>query len=195
MLTEPSLDFTLLGGLAMPSCEGQTESCTQSFGAVPSLRALLLIQPAPHWGFGMTAQVAWVRWRATYLPFFANQPVQTVESNLTPGFAGFAARYTPLPDWRVTPVFELALGSSFQMQSGSNFACNGPAPAAEIGLGARARVVSSLFVFAMASATGAIRGSCGVSDGPPATPFAASGYGFHAGAAFDIGLASRSRAL
>lgn len=191
----PSLGFTVLGGLSMPSCNGQTESCTPSFGPAPSIRALVLYQPTANWGLGLAGQVAWVHWRATYVGFFSGDPnpsTQTVESDLTAGFGGIAARYTPVPDWRVTPVMELALGASFQAQTGSNFGCNGPAPAGEIGLGARARLASSLSVFVMASATGDFRGSCGVSDGPPATPFAGGGYGVHAGAAFDVGLGSRS---
>ncbi len=36
---------------------------------------------------------------------------------------------------------------------------------------------------------GGFRGGCGVSDGPPATPFAGWGYGFNFGLAFDFGLA------
>jgi hypothetical protein len=40
----------------------------------------------------------------------------------------------------------------------------------------------------MASAWGGIKGECATSDGPPATPFVGWGFGFHAGAAFDIPL-------
>jgi hypothetical protein len=192
--TAPSVGLTVLGGLSMPSCVGQVESCTRSFGPAPSIRALVLYQPTANWGFGLSGQVAWVHWSATYVAFSGdlNPPTQTVESDLTVGFGGVAARYTPFPDWRVTPVIELALGASFQSQTGSNFGCNGPAPAGELGLGARARLASSLSLFAMASAFGGFRDSCGVSDGAPATPFVGWGYGFHAGAAFDVGLGSRS---
>jgi hypothetical protein len=191
----PSLGFTVLGGLWMPSCVGQEESCTRLFGPAPSIRALVLYQPTANWGLGLVGQVAWVHWTATYVPFFSgpNPQTQTVESDLTAGFGGIAARYTAVPDWRVTPVIEFALGASFQAQTGSNFGCNGPAPAGELGLGASARLALSLSAFAMASATGGFRGeSCGVADGPPATPFAGWGYGLHAGVAFDVGVGSRS---
>ncbi len=135
-------------------------------------------------------EVASSHWAATYTPYtgITNPPPQTVQSDLTPGFAGLATQYTPAPGWRVSPLFELALGMSFQAESGSNFSCNGAAPAADVAAGARARIVSSLFAIATADATGGFRGGCGVADGPPATPFAGWGYGFHFGLAFDVGL-------
>jgi hypothetical protein len=44
----------------------------------------------------------------------------------------------------------------------------------------------------LASATAGFRGGgCAVADGPPATPFAAWGYGPQLGVAFDLALAAK----
>jgi hypothetical protein len=76
------------------------------------------------------------------------------------------------------------------MQTGSNFECNGSLiPTGQAALGGRAKLSASVNLFALASATGGIKGGCAASDGPPATPFAGWGYGVHVGASFDLGVA------
>jgi hypothetical protein len=193
----PRLGATLLAGVMLPRCTGQPESCAHPLGPAPSARATLLFYPTPTWGIGLMGEIASSHWTATYTPFtsVANPPQQTVESDLTPGFVGLATQYTPVPGWRVSPLFQLALGMSFQAETGSNFSCNEPAPAGDVGAGVRARITSSLSAVAIADASGDIRGSCGVSDGPPATPFAGWGYGFHLGLAFDFGLSPAAPAV
>jgi hypothetical protein len=193
-----SVGFTLLAGLALPVCTGQSGSCDGSPGAAPSLEALVLYEPNGRWAFGVVGQLARVHWRQTYLGMVAGAPPGIVESDLTSGFAGLAARFTPLPTRVVTPIIQLAVGSAFQMQTGSNFDCNGGViPTGQLELGGRARVTSSFSLFAVASASGGIKGGCGVDDGAPATPFVGWGYGLRAGASFDItvGRASSEGAI
>jgi hypothetical protein len=145
----------------------------------------------------MLAKFSQLHWKATYVPFTAPPPVaQTVESEITTGLLGVAARYTILPDLVVSPIVELAVGSAFQSQTGSNFNCSsGWFPGAELAVGARVRVAPWASLLATAGATTAIRVTdCGISDGAPATPFLASGYGLHAGLSFDLGLSRASTA-
>jgi hypothetical protein len=190
----PSVGGTVLGGLSLPSCHGQTGACESSLDAAPSWRALVLYEPSPKWGFGLAGQVGSFHWKATYLPYSVNPTLQTIESDLTVGFVGPVARYVVLPEWRVTPIIELAMGAAWQSQTGRNFNCNGGVtPTAQLAVGASARVVPAISIFAMASAmTGLPLAVCDASDGAPATPFVGWGYGLHAGAAFDVGLGSRS---
>jgi hypothetical protein len=184
----PMVSSTVLVGLAFPSCDGQPDSCKGSLGPAPSIEGLVLYEPTETWAFGLVGQLARLHWEGTYVGM-TDGATHAVDSELLSGFAGLAARFVMLPRWSVTPVFELALGSAFQTQTGSNFGCNdGVIPTGQIAAGGRARVTSSLSLFAMASASGGIKGGCGASDGPPATPFVGWGFGFHAGAAFDIML-------
>jgi hypothetical protein len=192
---DPRIGFAVLAGLALPACNGQTGSCDGSLGPAGSLQGLVLYEPSATWAFGLAGQLTRLHWQGTYVGM-GDGATHAVDSDLTTGFVGLTARFIPLPAWSITPVFQLALGSAFQAQTGSNFGCNdGVIPTGQLALGGRARVSSSVSVFAMASASSGIKGGCVVSDGPPVTPFVAWGYGFHIGAAFDVPLGhSRSEA-
>jgi hypothetical protein len=180
----PNLGLTVLAGLTRPACR-RGPDCFGTFGSAPSLQTLLLYQPNETWAFGLLAQVERSHWQATATPMTEGAPPYNVETDVTSGFAGLAARFMPLPARRLSPVVQLAMGLEFQ-QTSQTFGCGAIAsPAAQLGLGGRARVSSSIFVFAMASARAALASGCVVSDAP-ATPFAALGLGFHAGAAFDF---------
>jgi hypothetical protein len=181
----PSLGLTLLAGLALPACKG-SYPCYGAFGTAPSLQALILYQPNESWAFGLVGQVERIHWEATEHSMIDGTPYRA-ESDVTWGFAGLAARFVPLPAIFLTPVVQLAVGWTFQ-QMGQPYGCShGARPAAQLAVGGRARVSSSAFVFAMASARGAVTDGCLVFDAPN-TPLAAWGFGFHAGAAFDIAL-------
>lgn len=191
---EPSVGFTVLAGLSWPVCSGQPESCTGALGPGPSLRGLLLYQPNRSWGVGIIGQGARLHWEASYIGQVDGK-VYGVQSDLTTGFVGAAARFTPFPDVVVTPIFELALGPAFQSESGTNFGCNdGLVPTGQLSIGASTRPASSTTIVAVASASGGLKGGCGVSDGPPATPFTAWQYGLHVGVGFDVGLSGSTKA-
>lgn len=181
----PNLGFTLLAGLALPAC-GDSRGCYGAFGTAPSLQALILYEPTEIWAFGIVGQVERIHWEATEYSMLDGTPYRA-ESDVTGGFAGLAARFVPLPALFLTPVVQLSLGWAFQ-QMGQPYGCSyGARPAAQLALGGRARVSSSVLVFAMASARAAVADGCAVSDAPN-TPLAAWGLGFHAGAAFDVAL-------
>jgi hypothetical protein len=183
----PKVGFTMLAGVALPTCNGQTESCAGSLGAGPSLQALVLFRPTKMWSFGVMGQLARSHWRATYLGM-VDGATHGVDSDLTTGLVGFTTRIVLLPGRLVSPVVQLALGGAFQTQTGLNFGCNGGLyPTGQVGLGAKARINRSFAVFALASASdGTKLGDCAVSDGAPATPFAGWGYGLLVGGSFDV---------
>jgi hypothetical protein len=190
----PNIDFTMLAGLALPTCSGQAEACSGSLGVGPSVQALVLFQPMQSWEIGVVGQLSRSDWRGSYVGMTDGAP-HGVESELTTGFLGLASRIVFLPGSAVSPVIQLALASAFQTQTGSNFGCNdGLAPTGQLGLGGKARVSPSFAVFAIASASGGVKlkGDCLASDGPPATPFAAWGFGLHFGASFDVPLGGAS---
>jgi hypothetical protein len=190
----PRLNLTVLGGVALPICVGQ-QGCDGDLGAGPSLGGVVLYEPNDRWSFGLSAQVAHVHWRESYLGMI-DGATHPISSDLTTGMAALAVRYAPLPELRVSPLVQVALGSSFQTQTGSNFNCNGGfIPTGQVGLGGRARLFTSTSAFALASATWGLKNTCGVSDGPAATPFAGWGVGLQAGASFDVGLGRSATAL
>lgn len=185
----PTLGLTLLGGLAVPLCRDQL-GCSGSLAAGPSLEGLILYAPSDAWCFGLVAEVRRGHWHDTYQGMVEGGKTYAVDSDLTSGFAGVAARYVALPALRVAPVIQVAIGSGFQMQTGNNFHCtNGVMPTGQIAVGGRARASKLISIFALASASsGFTLSNCGVSDGPAATPFAGWGVGLQAGAAVDVPL-------
>jgi hypothetical protein len=190
----PSVDFTMLAGLALPTCSGQAEACSGSLGVGPSMQALVLFQPMQTWSIGVVGQLSRSHWQGSFIGMTDGAP-HGVASELTTGFLGLASRIVFLPGSAVSPVMQLALASAFQTQTGSNFNCNdGLAPTGQLGLGAKARVSRSFAVFAIASASAGVKlaGDCVASDGPPTTPFAAWGFGLHFGASFDVPLGGAS---
>src|SRR5580704_3093637 len=58
----PNVGFTMLAGVALPTCTGQAESCAGSLGAGPSLQALVLFRPTRTWSFGVVGQLARSHW-------------------------------------------------------------------------------------------------------------------------------------
>jgi len=183
----PSLGFTMLAGATAPLCSDQ--ACSGAANVAPSFRALALYRPNSYGAFGLVGQMASVDWRASYSTLLPG-PSRSIEATLMTGFGGLVGQVAPFPNWALTPIIEMGAGVAFQTQSISNFNCNGgPAPAVDLGVGASSHVAPSLSVFVMASALMAFRGtSCGVSDGPPATPNVMSQYGLHAGMSFDVAL-------
>jgi hypothetical protein len=180
----PRLGFTLLGGLGVPACWGG--SCYGTFSPAASLQALVLYQPHPSWAVGLAGQIERLHWEATEHSMLDGTPYH-VESDLIAGFAGLAGRFMPLPELFVTPVVQMAVGLGFQ-EVGFSYGCeHGARPTAQLALGGRARISSSAFVFAMASARAAIPAGCSVSDAPN-VPFAAWQFAFQFGASFDVAL-------
>ena len=181
----PRVGFTLLAGLGLPACGGM-QSCYGTFGTAPSLQALVLYQPHPSWAFGLLGQIERIHWEATERSMLDGTQYR-VESDVTSGFAGLAARVVPLPELFLTPVVQVAVGWAFQ-ERGEPYGCHhGARPAAQLAVGGRARVSSSTSVFVLASARLAADGGCVVFDAP-STPLAAWGFAFHAGASFDLPL-------
>jgi hypothetical protein len=177
--------FVLLGGLALPVCRNQ-QGCGGDLGGGPSLAGFVLLAPNERWAFGLGGQVSRVHWGEAFLAMSDGSP-QRIDLDLTTGFAGVAARYTVLPERRVTPVVHAALGTGLQMQTGTNYHCNdGFIPTGQLAVGARMQTDASLSFLGLASATWGFKEDCGVSDGPGATPFAGWGFGLHLGAAFDL---------
>jgi hypothetical protein len=170
--------------LGVPACGG-SRSCYGTFGPAPSLQALVLYQPHPSWAFGLVGQIERIHWEATEQSMLNGAPYR-VESNVTAGFAGLAGRFVPSPERFLTPVVQVALGWGFQGK-GFPYDCERTSPAAQIAVGGRARVSSSAFVFAMASARGEANDGCVVFDAP-SLPLATWGFAFHAGASFDVAL-------
>jgi hypothetical protein len=191
---EPTLGVAALGGLVWPSCQGQNGDCGGSVSLAPAAQLLLLYQPDRAWAFGLAGQVAHTTWRSTYVGM-TDGALHDVSEELTTGFFGVTARYAFLAAHAVTPLVQVAGGSAFQGQSGSNLNCNDKvAPTGEVEVGGLARVSSSLSLYALASASGGVRlGGCGASDGPPVTPFAGWGVGLHLGAAYDLPLGPGAR--
>jgi hypothetical protein len=188
----PSIGFTLLAGVALPTCTGQPAGCA-GLGPAPSVQGLVLFQPNRAVAMGVVGQLSRLRWRGSYVGQIDGQ-TSGVESDLTNVFAGLAVRFAFLPEHVVTPVLQLAAGFALQEQTGSNFNCNGgPIPASQLGVGASARLAPSVSLFALASASIGFTDFCEVIDGPPATPFAGWGYAFHAGASFDVALERNAR--
>jgi hypothetical protein len=182
------IGFALLGGVAVPLCRGQ-QGCDGHLSSGPSLGALVLYAPNDRWAVGVAVQMSRAHWREPFTGMVDGQTYQ-FDSDLTAGFAALAARYTPLPEYRVTPIIHAALGTGFQTQTGTNFHCNsGFIPTGQLAVGARAQASASFSFFTLASASWGFKPSeCGVSDGPGATPFAGWGFGLHMGAAFDVAL-------
>lgn len=176
----------LLGGLAVPLCRNQ-QGCDGELSNGPSLGGLVLLGPNDRWAFGLAAQVSRLHWSEAYLGM-SDGMTHWIDLDLTTGFAGVAASYNGLPERRVAPVVQAAVGTGFQIQSGTNFHCNdGFIPTGQLAVGARMRTSASFSLVGLASATWGFKESdCGVSDGPGTTPFAGWGFGFHLGAAFDL---------
>jgi hypothetical protein len=181
----PRLGFTLLAGLAMPGCGG-SPSCYGTFGTAPSLQALVLYQPRPSWAFGLVGQIERIHWEATEQSKLGGTPYRA-ESNVTAGFAGLAGRFVPSPERFLTPVVQVAFGWGFQGKGFAYDCEHGANPAAQIAVGGRARVSSSAFLFALASARGEANDGCAVFDAP-SLPLPIWGLAFHAGASFDVAL-------
>jgi hypothetical protein len=182
------VEFTLLGGLAVPLCRGQ-QGCDGRLSSGPALGALVLYAPNDRWAVGVAAQMWRVHWREPYIGMLDGRTYQ-IDSDLTAGFAGLAARYTLLPERSVTPIVQAALGAGFQTQTGTNFQCNnGFIPTGQLAVGGRAQASANFSFFGLVSASWGLKPSeCVVSDGPGTTPFAGWGLGFHIGATFDVVL-------
>ncbi len=184
----PKLGFTLLGGMAVPWCGGQPD-CGGNLGNGPSIAGLALFVPNDSWAVGLEVQMSRVHWRESYIRMDGGAADQ-VDSDLTAGFAGLAARRTFLPGYRVRPIVQGAVGAGLQTQTGSNFHCNDSfVPTGQVAFGARAQASENFSFFGLASATFGFKWSdCSLSDGPDPTPFAGWGVGLHVGAAFDVPL-------
>ena len=180
--------FGLLGGLAVPLCRGQ-QGCDGHLDSGPSLAGFVLYVPNHRWGIGVMAEMSRVHWREPYIGMVDGNTHQ-IDSDLMTGFAALTARYTLMPEYRVTLILHVAVGTGFQTQTGVNFHCNnGFIPTGQLAVGARTQASANVSFFGLASASWGFKPSeCGVSDGPGATPFAGWGFGFRVGAAFDLVL-------
>jgi hypothetical protein len=187
----PRLSFGLSAGALLPSCDGQPEACAARLPVSPSFTGLVLLEPSRAWAFGLMQGVTRVSWQ-TLIPSPSGNPAptRTLDAELTTVFVAVVARVTLLPARGVAPIIQAALGDAFQSETGGFVSCDFKFnPTGQLALGARMRLAPSWSVFALASATGGLRGgACAVVDGPPATPFAAWGYGLQVGAAFDLAL-------
>jgi hypothetical protein len=184
----PKVGLTVLGGMAVPRCLNQAD-CGGHLSTGPSIAALALYAPNDSWAVGVAGQMSRVHWSEPYIGM-ADGKAYVIDSRLTTGFVALAARYVALPDHRVTPIVQAAVGAGLQTQTGTNFHCNdGLIPTGQLSVGARAQASRSFSFFALASATFGLKLSdCSISDGPDPTPFAGWGFGLHAGAAFDVAL-------
>ena len=182
----PKVGFTLLGGMTVPWCGGQPD-CGGQMSIGPSIAALVLFAPNDSWAVGLEVQVSRVHWREPYLGMVDGMTHQ-IDLDLTAGFAAAAARYTLLPEHRVTPLVQAAIGAGLQKQTGTLFQCeDGGAPTGQLAIGARAQASKDFSFLALASATFGIKLSgCSVSDGPGPAPFAGWGVGLQVGAAYDL---------
>jgi hypothetical protein len=152
---------------------------------------------------GLVAQVSRVAWEVP-VQLAAFGPPSKLRSTLTTGFVGIGVRST-LREARVSLFGTLALGSAFQVETGSNIAtaeawtgmsnlsCNaGFNPTAQVGLGVSSRASRHMSVFAIATGTiGWKWKDCIPTNqnegGLPHIPLGAWGPALQAGAAFDIG--------
>jgi hypothetical protein len=188
----PALSLSLLAGLTVPAYSGQAVEVDREgeLATGPSLQGQVLFATSDEWAFGVAAQVNRVHWRAVDPPARSGAAPGLVESDLTNGFAVATARFIPWPALAVAPLVQVGFGTGFQSQTGGNFHCNrGFIPTGQLALGARARLLPALSILALVSGSvGARPQNCGVSDGPPATPFGGWGLGLHAGATYDLGL-------
>ena len=189
----PRLSFGLAVGAALPGCDGQPEACATRLPVSPAVTGLVLLEPTRVWAFGLMQGLTRISWQATIpSPIGSRSPI-TTRADLTTAFLALVARVTPLPGHAVTPLIQAALGDAFQSESGGFVSCDFRFnPTGQLALGGLMRLAPSWSVFALASASAGFRGGgCVVADGPPATPFAAWGYGLQLGAAFDLALAAK----
>jgi hypothetical protein len=188
----PRLGFALLAGAALPGCDGQPEACATRLPVSPAVTGLVLFEPNRRWAVGLMQEVTRVSWQTHPPSPNGLASTRTLDAELTTAFVAVVSRLTLAPERTVAPFVQVALGDGLQSETGGFVSCNGKLnPTGQLGLGARGRVGTSWAVFALASATAGVRGgpTCAVADGPPATPFAAWGYGLQVGAAFDLALA------
>jgi hypothetical protein len=185
----PRLSLGLAVGAVLPGCDGQPEACGARLPVSPAVTGLVLLEPNRVWAFGLMQGLSRVSWQAT-VPGQAG--TASTHADLTTAFVALVARVTPLPGRALEPVIQAALGDAFQSESGGFVSCDFKFnPTGQLALGGLTRLAPSWSVFALASATAGFRGGgCAVADGPPATPFAAWGYGLQLGAAFDLALAA-----
>src|SRR4051812_28929291 len=69
----PQLGFTLLPGVGLPACRGSS-ACDGSFGAAPSLQALVLYQPRQFWAVGLAGQIERLHWETTGVSMIGGAP-------------------------------------------------------------------------------------------------------------------------
>jgi hypothetical protein len=182
-----SMGFALLGGFARPICHA-LDACGDHLGVAPSLQAQVSFAPYPTLALGFLGQLTRVHWHTLWEGQIAGQPPFPVDADLTVGFGGGFARFVPRPEWRVTPLFQLALGVTRQTESGGGLACHGRfSPTVQAAVGVRGRMTSSLSILGALGLASGAADECSISDAPN-VPFVGWGLTFHAGVGYDLPL-------